>query len=191
MIDQALLFLVRTVGDLFTVALLLRVLMQAFRVPFRNPFAQFVVAFTDFAVRPMRRVVPGFWGLDWASLVLAFLVQFGVVWVRLWLSDFPFALAGGSVWGVMLGLAGVRLVTLAVYLVIGVTLVAAVLSWVNPHTPLMPVVHALSEPFLRPIRRFVPLVGGVDLSPIVLFIVCQLVLMVPVLALEHRLLAAL
>jgi len=78
-----------------------------------------------------------------------------------------------------------------VYLVIGITLVSAVLSWVNPHTPLMPVVQALSEPFLRPIRRFVPLIANVDLSPIVLFILCQLVLMVPVMALERALLGGL
>jgi YggT family protein len=85
----------------------------------------------------------------------------------------------------------VRLLSLTVYLVIGLTLVRAVLSWVNSDTPLMPVVYELTEPFLRPLRRFVPMVANVDLTPLVLFVLCQLVLMVPVLALERALLAAL
>ena len=191
MIGSALHFLIQTVGNLFVIAVLLRFMMQLFRVPFRNPFAQFIVALTDFAVKPLRRVVPGVLGLDWACLVLAYLVELLIVVSGYWLDGFPFALAGGGVWPVMLGLGLVRLLTLAIYLIIGITLVSAVLSWVNPHTPLLPVAQALSEPFLRPIRRFVPMIANVDLSPIVLFILCQLVLMVPVMALERALLGGL
>ncbi|WP_296754033.1 YggT family protein, partial [Thiobacillus sp.] len=161
------------------------------RVPFRNPFAQFIVAITDFAVKPLRRVVPGLFGLDWACLVVALLVELAVVTMVYWLDGFPFALAGARVWPVMLGLAAVRLLSLVIYLIIGLTLVRAVLSWVNSNTPLMPVVYELTEPFLRPLRRIVPTVAQVDLTPLVLFIVCQLVLMVPVLALERALLGAL
>ncbi|HWR77801.1 MAG TPA: YggT family protein, partial [Thiobacillus sp.] len=85
----------------------------------------------------------------------------------------------------------VRLLSLTVYLIIGLTLVRAVLSWVNSDTPLMPVVYALTEPFLRPLRRIVPMVAQIDLTPLVLFILCQLILMVPVLALERALLGSL
>jgi YggT family protein len=191
MIEGALKFLVQTLGNLFAIAVLLRFMMQLFRVPFRNPFAQFIVALTDFAVKPLRRVVPGLFGLDWACLVLAFVVEFAVVIVVYWLGDFPFALAGAGVWPVMLGLAAVRLTSLAIYMIIGITLVRAVLSWVNSDSPLMPVVYELSEPFLRPLRRIVPMVANVDLTPLVLFILCQLVLMVPVLAIERALLGSL
>lgn len=191
MIAGALKFLIQTLGNLFVIAVLLRFMMQLFRVPFRNPFAEFIVTLTDFAVKPLRRVVPGLLGLDWACLVLALLVELAVVTAGYWLDGFPFALAGGRVWPVMLGLAVVKLLSLAVYLVIGLTLVRAVLSWVNSNTPLMPVVYALTEPFLRPLRRFVPMVANVDLTPLVLFILCQLVLMVPLLALERALLASL
>ena len=191
MIEGALKFLIQTLGNLFVIAVLLRFMMQLFRVPFRNPFAQFIVAITDFAVKPLRRVVPGLLGLDWACLVLAWLVELAVVTAGYWLDGFPFGLAGGGVWAVMLGLAVVKLLSLAVYLVIGLTLVRAVLSWVNSNTPLMPVVYALTEPFLRPLRRIVPMVANVDLTPLVLFILCQLVLMVPLLALERALLASL
>ncbi len=191
MIAGALKFLIQTLGNLFVIAVLLRFMMQLFRVPFRNSFAQFVVTLTDFAVKPLRRVVPGLLGLDWACLVLAWLVELAVVTAGYWLDGFPFGLAGGGVWPVMLGLAAVKLLSLAVYLVIGLTLVRAVLSWVNSNTPLMPVVYALTEPFLHPLRRIVPMVANVDLTPLVLFILCQLVLMVPLLALERALLASL
>jgi len=191
MIEGALKFLIQTLGNLFVIAVLLRFMMQLFRVPFRNPFAQFIVALTDFSIKPLRRVVPGLFGLDLACLVLAFAVEFVVVVASYWLDGFPFALAGGKVWPVMLGLAAVKLLSLTIYLVIGLTLVRAVLSWVNSPTPLMPVVYELTEPFLRPLRRFVPMVSNVDLTPLVLFILCQLVLMVPVLALERALLGSL
>lgn len=191
MISGALTFLIQTLGNLFVVAVLLRFMMQLFRVPFRNPFAQFIVAITDFAVTPLRRVVPGLFGLDWACLVLALLVELVVVAVSYWLNGYPFALAGAKVWPVMLGLAAVRLLSLTVYMIIGLTLVRAVLSWVNSITPLTPVVYELTEPFLRPLRRFIPMVANVDLTPLVLFILCQLILMVPVLALERALLGSL
>lgn len=191
MIEAALKFLIQTLGNLFVIAVLLRFMMQLFRVPFRNPFAQFIVAITDFAVKPLRRVVPGLLGLDWACLVLALGLEFVVVIAVYWLDGFPFSLAGGRVWPVMLGLATVRLLSLTIYLIIGLTLVRAVLSWVNSNTPLMPVVYELTEPFLRPLRRIIPTVANVDLAPLVLFIVCQLVLMVPVLAIERALLGSL
>ncbi len=191
MIAGALKFLIQTLGNLFVIAVLLRFMMQLFRVPFRNPFAQFIVAITDFAVKPLRRVVPGLWGLDWACLLLAWLVELVVVTAGYWLDGFPFALAGGKVWPVMLGLAVVRLLSLTIYLIIGLTLIRAVLSWVNSDTPLVPVVYTLTEPFLRPLRRIVPMVAQIDLTPLVLFILCQLVLMVPVLALERALLGSL
>lgn len=191
MIGAALKFLIQTLGNLFVIAVLLRFMMQLFRVPFRNPFAQFIVALTDFAVKPLRRVIPGVFGLDWACLVLALTVEFVVVAAGYWLDGFPFALVGARVWLVLLALAAVRLVSLAVYLIIGLTLVRAVLSWVNTSSPLMPVVYELSEPFLRPLRRVVPLVANIDLTPLVLFILCQLVLMVPVLGVERALLGAL
>ncbi len=191
MIANALHFLVQTLGNLFVIAVLLRFMMQLFRVPFRNPFAQFIVAITDFAVKPLRRVIPGWLGLDWTCLLLAWLVEWAVVATGYWLEGFPFALAGGKVWPVLLGLAAVRLLSLVVYLIIGLTLTRAVLSWVNSHSPLMPVVYELTEPFLRPLRRIVPTIAQVDLTPLVLFILCQLLLMLPLMALEHALLGSL
>lgn len=187
MITQALLFLTQTIGNLFIIAVLLRFLMQMFRVPFKNSFAQFIVAVTNFAVRPLRRVIPGFLGQDWASLLIALIVEFLVVLIGYWLMDFPIALAGSHVWSIFLGLSVVRLVSLMLYLLIGLTVVGAVLSWINPYSALMPVVSQLTEPFLRPIRRVVPLIANVDLSPLVLIVILQLLLIVPVQATERAL----
>lgn len=191
MIAEALQFLIQTLGNLFAIAALLRFLMQLHRVPFTNPFAQFIYAVTNFAVRPLRRIVPGFMGQDWASLLVALLVEFGVVVAGYWLADFPFTLAGPRVWPIFLGLAGVRLASLAVYLLIGLTLVRAVLSWVNPYSPLMPVVAQLTEPFMRPLRRIIPNIANVDITPLVLLLLFQLVLIVPIQATERALLALL
>jgi YggT family protein len=187
-IAEGMQFLLQSLGNLFVIALLLRFEMQLFRVPFKNPFAQFIVAVTDFAVKPLRRVIPGLFGLDLATLLLALLAEFLVVVASYWLADFPFALAGGHIWPVFVGLGVVRLASLAVYLLIGLSLVRAVLSWVNPYSPLMQVVTDLTEPFTQPFRRVIPLVGNVDLSPLALIIVCQLLLIVPIQAIERVLL---
>lgn len=191
MITQGLLFLIQTLGNLFIIAVLLRFLMQMFRVPFKNSFAQFIVAVTNFAVRPLRRVIPGVFGQDWASLLVALIVEFLVVLIGYWLMDFPIGLAGSQVWSIFLGLSVVRLISLMLYLLIGLTVVGAVLSWINPYSALMPVVSQLTEPFLRPIRRVVPLIANVDLSPLVLIVILQLMLIVPIQATERALLGML
>ncbi|MCE1184556.1 YggT family protein [Zoogloea sp.] len=162
--------------SLFTGMLLMRFVMQWQRVTFRNPLGQFVLATTDWLVVPVRRVIPGLFGFDMASLLPAWILQALVVFLTLMvrgslgLMD-PLGLVL-VVWGV--GLLGVAKTVL--YLVMGVVLMSAVFSWVNPHAPLAGVVNALSEPFLRPFRRVIPLVGGVDLSPIALLLLLQVLL---------------
>jgi YggT family protein len=180
MLSQALTFLVETALGLFALALLLRFYLQLVRAPFHNPVSRFLCAATDFAVLPARRVVPGLWGMDLATLALAWLAQFLELF-------FVFQLRGLELGATpvltLLGLAllgAVRLFKMSVYILLVATLVQALLSWVNPHTALAPVLDALTRPFLRPIQKRLPLLGGVDLSPLVLIIACQLVLMVPV-----------
>jgi YggT family protein len=187
MLTGALSFLIQTLGNLLAIAFLLRFVMQMLRVPFSNPFSQFVVAVTDFAVRPARRFIPGWGGMDWASLTLAWLVVFVITVSLRWLGGFPFALVGLGVWPVLAGLALVELVKLAIYLLMGLVLIRAILSWVNPYSPLAPVIYPLTEPLLRPLRQVLPDVGGVDLSPLVLLLIAQLIIMVPVTLIEGAL----
>ncbi len=179
MINQALAFILQNIINLFLIALLLRVYMQLMRVPFQNPFAQFVVKFTDFAVKPARRVIPGLFGLDMATLVLAIVLQLILTLALNWLSGFPFALVGASV---MLGfglIAVVALLTLMCYVLMGLVFVVAVLSLVNPYSPYMAVFDSLTRPVLSVFRRWIPLVGNVDLSPVAFFLVMQFVVAFP------------
>jgi YggT family protein len=185
MLNEALQFLLQTLVNLFLIAVLLRVYMQRVGVSFANPFAQFVVALTNFAVRPLRRIIPAVGGLDLASLLLAFLLQFLLTLTLYGLNGFPFAVAGGAVLPAFLLLALARLLTLALYVLIGLVFIQAVMSWVNPFSPLAPMFSALTRPVLAPIRRVLPPIGSVDLSPLAAFIICQLIIMLPVAFLER------
>lgn len=184
-------FLLRTVFDLLACALFLRFWMQWVRVPFHNPFAQFVLRVTDFAVRPLRRVIPGFFGLDWASLIPFYGAELLSVLGSQWLQGYPFAVAGASVLPAFLLLALAVALRLALYLLIGFVLLQAVLSWVNPFSPHAPLVYALARPVLKPFQKLVPPIAGVDLTPMVALIVVQLLLIAPVSALERMALALL
>ena len=185
MLTDAAQFLLRTLFDLAACAFFLRFWMQWARVPFHNPFAQFVVKVTDFAVKPLRRVLPGLFGLDWASLVPFFIAELLMVLSIHWVMGYPFSVAGGGVIPGFLLLALASSLRLALYLLIGFILLQAVLSWVNPFSPLAPVFYALSRPVLGPFQKIVPAMGGIDLSPLVALIVVQLLLIAPVAALER------
>jgi YggT family protein len=185
MLVNALIFLIDTITDFFTAALLLRFYLQWARAAQRNPISDFINALTNWAVRPARRVIPGWRGLDLATLVLAWLVQFIVIFVVLALRAYPLdAIGGQAVLGVAL-LAVIALVRMSLYILMGVLIVQAVLSWVNPYNPMAPMLNALSRPFIRPFQRMIPPVANVDLSPLFVIIVCQLLLMLPVAWLQN------
>lgn len=185
MLTDAAQFLLRTLFDLAACAFFLRFWMQWARVPFHNPFAQFVVKVTDFAVKPLRRVLPGLFGLDWASLLPFFLAELLMVLGVHWIMGYPFAVADGSVLPGFLLLALATSLKLVLYVLIGFVVLQAILSWVNPFSPLAPVFYALARPVVAPFQKFIPPVGGIDLSPLVALIVVQLLLVAPVAALER------
>jgi YggT family protein len=178
--SNAIVFLLQTFLGLFSIALLLRFYLQLARAPARNPVSQFLAALTDFAVRPARRVIPGLWGVDLSTLVLAWLVEFLLLIAVLLVVGQAFgAETGLSVVGLVL-LAAVSVVRSSLYILMGALIVQAVLSWVAPYSPIAPVVNALTRPILRPIQRRIPPVGAVDLSPLFAIVACQLALMLPV-----------
>jgi YggT family protein len=185
MIVDALQFLLRVFFELFACAFWLRFYLQWARVPFHNPFAQFIVKVTDFAVRPARRVLPGLFGLDLSSLLLFYLAELAAVLGVHWLDGFPFLIAGTAVLPGFLLLALASALKLAIYILMGLILIQAVLSWVNPFSPHAPVFYALARPCLDPLRRFVPSIGGVDVTPLAAFILMQLLLIAPVSGLER------
>ncbi|WP_354685286.1 YggT family protein [Cupriavidus necator] len=174
MLSEIALFLLDIVFTLFGMALLLRVWMQLTRLPTRNAVSQGVFQITDWLVRPLRRVIPGVGGIDWATIVSAWLTA--VVFLLL------VALISG---GNLLSVLPAVLLTSVLYvlkwgisLVMWVTLLMAILSWVNPHSPITPAIDHLTAPVLRPIQRVVPRLGGFDISPLVLFVIAQILLMV-------------
>jgi YggT family protein len=177
MLIQILLFILDTVCGFLTLALLVRFAMQWARTPFRNPLGQFIVAVTDWMVRPVRRLVPGLFGLDMASLLLAWLFQVAFQGIALGLSGMLSAVSPAPTL-VVAALALLEVAKIGVYLLIGAVVVSAVFSWVNPYAPLAEVFDTLTRPLLRPFRRFIPPIGGVDLSPLALLLVLQIALFV-------------
>ncbi len=183
MLHTTLIYVLETLVNLFVLAALTRFYAQAFRASFRNPIAQFVVALTDWAVKPLRRVLPSVMGLDTASFVLAWLTLVVLWWIILMIAQTA-PVAHPMFWPNLAALAAVKLVKLSLYLLLGVVIVQAVMSWMNPYHPVRPFFDALCKPFLRPFQRVIPLIGGVDLSPLFLLIVLQVLLMLPVAYLE-------
>jgi len=178
MLTQIASFLIGALASFFVYALLARFLFQWLRVPFRNVLGEFIVAVTNWMVAPARRVIPSLAGFDLASLLLALLLQAASLFALFTIGGWDFGSAPGAAAGILAGLALIDLVQYAVYILIFALLVQAVLSWVNPYSPVAPVFDALTRTFLRPIRRFVPPLGGVDLSPLVLIVLLQ-VLLIP------------
>ncbi|MBC7470277.1 MAG: YggT family protein [Ramlibacter sp.] len=167
MLFQITSFLLDIVAGLFGGACLLRMYMQYQRVPVGNPVGRFVFALTDWLVLPLRKVIPPRGRVDIASLVGAFLIELAQ-FVLLWL-----ILERVTVLAVLPLLALFGLARLVISGLTGLVVVYAILSWVQSNSPLVDVIDRLCAPLLRPFRRHIPLVGGIDLSPLALLVLLQ------------------
>lgn len=182
MFAEALSFLIDALVQPFAAVLLFRFHAVWLKAPMRNPIGEFIMALTDFAVLKARRYIPALFGLDGATLVLAFAVEFAYLVLFLFVQGYPFdtfPLLGLLAW------TFIKLLKISVYLLVATLLAQAILSWVNPHTPLAPMLDTCNRPFLQPLRKLIPPLGRVDLSVLVLFILCQLVLIVPIGGMEQ------
>lgn len=172
-LTTAAVYVLQTLGSLYLLIVLLRFILQLVRADFYNPLSQFAVKATKPLLNPLRKVIPGFGGLDLASLVLAILVQLLLMVLTLLLLGY--------------GIGGV-LPQLLVWAVIGVTalflkvfffalIVSVILSWVAPgsYNPAAQLINQICEPLLMPFRRLLPNLGGLDISPIFAFIALQLI----------------
>lgn len=187
MLAQTLIFIVSALGDFFAFALITRFLLQWVRAPARNQLSEFVAALTNFIVIPTRRIVPGLWGLDLATLLLALLTETLKLWLMLEIKGAQPGAAAGAFMVALFALAAIHMAQLVVYLVMGALILQAILSWVNPYSPIAPILNSVTRPFLRPFQRVIPLVANVDLSPLAALLVCQLILAVPLTWLEANL----
>ncbi len=171
MLYNIFILIVDTVASVLAGVLLLRFWMQAVRVRPPAQVAQFTFQLSDWLVRPLRKVVPGVAGYDWASFVGACLVAILAVTIRA-------AFAPKFSIETVLLLALLDLVEWICYGLMGLIFIEVIFSWVNPHAPLAPFVHALNDPLMRPLRRIIPLVGSIDLTPLVALVLLQIVLRV-------------
>jgi YggT family protein len=165
----------------FAGVLLFRFLLQWLRAPMRNPVGEFIMAISDFAVLRARRFIPPMWRLDSSSLLLAYVVELIYLGLTLSLEGYPyvhFPLLGLLAW------SAVKLIKISIYLLMSALVAQALLSWVNPFTPIAPLLAAITYRFLRPLQRVLPLIGNIDLSPLLLLVICQIILLVPLAMLE-------
>lgn len=176
MLTQAGLFLLDTLVGFLCFALLLRFYMQAFRVSFRNQVGAFVVQLTNWLVVPLRKLLPGLFGLDLSCLLPAYLLQVILLLAVISARAGVEAIALGNLLPIILWQAVLATLRLSVYLLIGALILQAVLSWVAAYSPISQPLAQLTRPFLDPIRRIVPPIAAIDLSPLISILLAQLVL---------------
>ncbi len=177
MITQAGIFLLDVTVGFLTVALLLRFYMQAFRVSFANQLGAFVVQITDWLVKPLRRILPGLFGLDLASLLPAYLLQVALVFAVFSLRGVLNIVDTERLIVALLWQGALATLRISLYLLMGVLLLQVILSWVSPYSPLAQPLTKLTRPFLAPIQRVIPPIAGIDLSPLIATVFLQLILM--------------
>lgn len=181
MLNDALQLLLDTLLQPFAVILLLRFHLQWLRAPMHNPFGAFIISLTNFLVLRTRRFIPSALGLDTASLLLAYTMEMFYLSITLWLSISP---SGFPVAGLLL-LTLIKLINISIYLLMAALFIQALLSWFNPHSSMAGVTASITKPFLLPLQRRIPVFGNIDLSLFLLFILCQLILIVPMHWLEN------
>jgi len=165
--------LLDSVGGFFVMLLLARFYFQYLRVSLQNPLGGFVLALTDWFILPLRRVMPRWGRVDFASLIAAGVVHALCLVLLGLVSGASFSVFS---WPALLMLSALDLLRSSVHLLVFALLLQAVLSWTQPFSPMATVLNALVGPLLRPIQRVIPLIGNIDLSPLVLLVLLQLLL---------------
>ena len=162
----AVVFLIQTLFGFYILAVMLRFLLQWVRADFYNPLVQFLVRITNPPLLPLRRIVPGYRGLDLAAVVLALVLQLIEVTLLNALSIQPVGVGG------LLMLAILELIKLLINIYLWGVIIQAVLSWFNPdpYHPAARVLAQLTAPVLRPVQRLLPPISGVDLSPMLVVV---------------------
>ena len=179
MLSDVLLFIVNIAFSLFGIALIIRAWIYAIRLHPFNPYSQAVIRITDWLIQPLHKLVKPGPRADWPALLACWLTAFVfllLTWVLL-TGQLP---APASLPPALLA-SFFTMLKWTFNLILWLTLIQAVLSWVNPLAPIMPVLHTLTAPLLDPIRRILPNLGGIDFSPLVLLVLAQIAMM----ALSH------
>ncbi len=184
---EALIYLINTLFGLYLFAVMLRFLLQWVRADFNNPVSQFVVLVTNPLLRPLRRYIPGFRGIDFPSLLLMLMLKLTELFLVSWI-------AGGRAPGLagllVLSLAG--LLQFAIYVFMFAVFLQVLLSWVSPgaYNPVTVIIYRLTDPLLRRARTLLPSTGMLDFSPLIVLVglqLCIILVIKPLTAAGHRL----
>ena len=170
---QATIFLVELFFDIFILALFLRYLFTTVRADSLNPLSSLIIKITNPLLKPLRRTIPGYLGIDWSSVLALFLVQ-----------AIEITLIALIVNGVIPPLSGLIILTIGyllrmiLYIFLFVILIQVIISWINPnaYSPITTIMHQISEPILKPVRQLIPPAGGLDFSPLIVLVVINLLM---------------
>ena len=170
-LNTAAVYVLQTLGSLYLLIVLLRFVLQLVRANFYNPLCQFIVKATQPLLKPLRRVIPSLFGLDMSSLVLAILVQLALMALTLLLT---YGTTGNFLQLLVWAIIGVTALFLKIFFF--ALIISVILSWVAPgsHNPGAELVNQICEPALAPFRKILPNLGGLDISPILAFMVLKL-----------------
>ncbi|HEK2501794.1 YggT family protein [Pseudomonas aeruginosa] len=172
-LNTAAIYTLQTLGSLYLLIVLLRFILQLVRADFYNPLSQFIVRATKPLLNPLRRIIPGFGGIDLASLVLAILIQLVLMILILMLMGYG---VGGFIMQLLIwSIIAVTSLFLKVFFF--ALIISVILSWVAPgsYNPGAQLVNQICEPLLMPFRKLLPNLGGLDLSPIFAFLALKLI----------------
>ncbi|MBV4453212.1 MULTISPECIES: YggT family protein [Pseudomonas] len=170
-LNTAAVYVLQTLGSLYLLIVLMRFVLQLVRANFYNPLCQFIVKATQPLLKPLRRIIPSLFGLDMSSLVLAILVQLALMALTLLLT---YGTTGNFLQLLVWAIIGVTALFLKIFFF--AMIISVILSWVAPgsHNPGAELVNQICEPALAPFRRLLPNLGGLDISPILAFMVLKL-----------------
>ena len=165
--------IINTIGGMFLLAVMLRFLLQVARADFYNPISQTLVRFTNPLVKPLRRLIPGFLGIDVASLVLAVLVKLVMIVCLFMIQTGGVGFDVGRV--LLVALLSCLVSILNIYFV--AMLATIIISWVaaGSYHPAVVLIHQIAEPVMAPFRRLLPAMGGIDFSPMLAFLAINVV----------------
>ena len=167
-LQDALIFLIRTLFDLYLFVLVIRLILAYVKASYFDPLTQFIAKLTDFIIKPTRRLIPNFGGIEWATLAWLFCLEL-IKYFIIQMLSFGYTPIGGLVLLVIGDIIGLIIQTFFYAILIQV-----VMSWVQPHSPITRTLQQFTSPIMRPFQRIIPLIGGIDISPIAALICLQL-----------------
>ncbi|MAJ91305.1 MAG: hypothetical protein CMF40_03845 [Legionellales bacterium] len=172
-ISQAAIFLVQLFFDIFILAFLLRYLLTKLRINSYNPLSEVIIRVTNPVLKPLRRMIPGYYGVDWSSIVALLLIQsLEIIITQLIIRGDVIAI------NALFILTMANLLKMILYIYMFTIIIQVIISWINPgaYNPIVTIMSQLTDPILRPVRRIASFGGGLDFSPLIVLVIIQLLM---------------